>query len=132
MKTLILNLIIVSISLQFYAPKAISDDEENPKISWEQTTVNLGEVQKDKPVPATFTFDNISNEPIIISSVKASCGCTTSSYTKKPVQPGSKGNITITYNARKTGAFHKTVRVYLQGLANPVVLHVKGKVVQQL
>ncbi len=59
-----------------------------------------------------FVFTNVSNTPIQLIDVKASCGCTTPSWTKELVMPGQKGTITATYNTRnRPGKFTKTITV---------------------
>ena len=130
MNALISTLIIMVFLIHPGLSESSSDNDDLAEIQWKKTTIDLGELEKNKPAPATFVFNNTGKEPVIITSVKASCGCTTSKYTKKPVKPGRKGEITVTYNARKAGVFHKTVRVSIQGIEEPIVLHVKGKVIE--
>ena len=71
------------------------------------------------------------NEPLILSNVKASCGCTTPKYTQKPVMPGEKGVIDVHYNTNNVGGFSKTVTVTSNAVNNDrVVLRIKGNVKQ--
>jgi len=130
MKALFSTLIIMVLTLQLGSAAILSGNEDEAIIKWKKTTIDLGEIKMNKPAPATFVFNNTGKEPVIISSVKASCGCTTSKYTREPVKSGRKGEITVTYNARRVGTFHKTVRVSIQGIEEPIVLHVKGKVIE--
>ncbi len=59
-----------------------------------------------------FEFKNNGRVPIIINSVKASCGCTTPLWTKKPVLPNKVGLIKVTYNPlNRPSKFIKTVTV---------------------
>ena len=99
-----------------------------PNISWDKTLYDFGEIAKDKPVTAVFEFENKGDTPIMITSVKASCGCTATKYTKKPVPAGKSGTVEATYNARKAGPFRKNVRVMVQGVTESYLLVVKGKV----
>jgi hypothetical protein len=60
----------------------------------------------------TFVFTNVSNTPIQLLDVKASCGCTTPAWTKETVMPGQTGTIVATYNTRnRPGKFTKTITV---------------------
>ncbi len=130
MKALISTLIIIVFSFQLNA-ETINPGSEGPeKLKWDKITINLGEIEKNKAQAAEFIFKNTGDEPILITNVRASCGCTTSKYTKEPIKPGRKGEIVVTYNAKKIGPFHKTVRVSIQGIDEPVVLRVKGTVVE--
>jgi hypothetical protein len=67
---------------------------------------------------------------LIISSAKASCGCTNLQYDKEPVLPKKSVNISATYNAAVPGAFIKTITVVTNASEQPVVLQIKGTVIQ--
>lgn len=102
------------------------------KIRFIETEHNYGTIQKGGDGKCTFTFVNEGNEPLILSNVKASCGCTTPSYTQKPVMPGKEGTIDVKYNTNNPGGFSKTVTVTSNAVDNPrVVLKIKGNVVQE-
>ena len=65
-----------------------------------------------------------------MANVKASCGCTTPSYTQKPVMPGKTGEIGVRYNTNNPGGFTKTVTVTSNAVNEPrVVVKIKGNVV---
>jgi hypothetical protein len=73
---------------------------------------NFGTVPEGPAVTTDFEFKNIGKEPIILSNVQASCGCTTPSWTKEPVLPGKTGKISATYNTQgRPGQVTKTVTV---------------------
>ncbi len=40
-------------------------------------------------------------EPLIITSARASCGCTVPQKPEKPVLPGEVGEINVTYNTKE-------------------------------
>ena len=99
------------------------------KIRFTEMEHQYGTLQKGGNGDCEFEFWNDGNEPLILSNVKASCGCTTPSYTQKPVMPGEKGAIKVHYNTNNVGAFSKTVTVTSNAVDNPrVVLRIKGNV----
>lgn len=100
------------------------------KIKFEKTTHEFGELDKDAPAIYTFKFTNTSAEPVLLSRVKASCGCTTPSWTKEAVKPGETGEIKVQYNTSRVGPFTKTVTVTYDTLEKPVILYIKGDVKQ--
>jgi hypothetical protein len=83
------------------------------KIIWKFLEYDFGEIKLGSPVTATFEFKNSSLEPVFISNVRSSCGCTVADYSKKPIMPGGSSTISVTYNAQKDGSFNKTVTVFL-------------------
>jgi hypothetical protein len=75
-----------------------------------------------------FEFSNPGETPLVIYEVKASCGCTVPEWPKKPLNPGSKGEIIITYDAASPGTFYKEIKVHYNGSGSPVVLKIRGQV----
>ena len=68
------------------------------EIKFDKLIHNFGSFEESNPVQkATFTFTNVGNKPLIINQAIASCGCTVPSYTKKPIAPGEKGQISVTF-----------------------------------
>ncbi len=57
-----------------------------------------GEITDTTPVQHTFKFKNTSDKVITISSVRATCGCTTPQLNKKTYNPGEDGEIPVTFN----------------------------------
>lgn len=100
------------------------------KIVFAKVEHNYGTIKKGGDGKCQFEFENTGNEPLILSNVRASCGCTTPSYTKEPIMPGKKGTIDVTYNTNTVGGFTKTVTVTSNAVDNPrIVLKIKGNVV---
>lgn len=80
-----------------------------------------------------FVFTNSSGRPVKIVNVNASCGCTTPGWTKEPILPGKTGFIKASFDPKgRPGFFNKTLTVITDLDANPVVLQIKGNVVNQL
>ncbi|WP_294733735.1 DUF1573 domain-containing protein [uncultured Flavobacterium sp.] len=101
---------------------------EPSKVSWKESVHNFGEIEKGTPVSHDFSFKNTTDQTILITRVKASCGCTATKYTKTPIKPGQTANITATYNARNPGNFNKTITVSTNDTDAKKVLSIKGKV----
>lgn len=97
-------------------------------LKFEKEVYDFGNLEKGKPATYEFTFTNSSNETILISSVKPSCGCTAANYTKTPIKPGEKGFIAATYNAASVGNFTKNITVITSDTTAPKSLVIKGKV----
>ncbi|MEZ4825595.1 MAG: DUF1573 domain-containing protein [Bacteroidia bacterium] len=104
--------------------------QESEKIKFQETTFDFGVIKKDDKAVHTFTFTNVSAEPVSLTRVKASCGCTTPSWTKEEVKPGKTGEINVEYNTARVGPFTKTVTVNYDSLEKPVILYIKGEVKQ--
>ncbi len=103
-----------------------------PKIRFTEMEHNYGDILKGSDGKCAFTFFNDGNEPLILQNVKASCGCTTPSWTQKPVMPGESGTIDVKYNTNNVGNINKTITVTSNAVNNPrVTLRIKGNVKQE-
>lgn len=75
----------------------------------------------------TFTFKNSGSTPVVIQTVISSCGCTTPTWTKKPIMPGETGEIHITFlNDQGAFPFEKSLSVYITDIPKPVILRIRG------
>lgn len=97
-------------------------------MSWNLTEYNFGEIERNKAVTADFKFQNTGSSPLYILSAKGSCGCTVADYTKGEILPGAYGEVTATYNAAKVGLFNKTITVNANAGDGPIILKIKGEV----
>ena len=97
---------------------------------WAETSFNFGKVKKDVPISHEFTFVNTGSEPLVISSVSTTCGCTVTEYSKEPIPSGGKGYVKATYNAATIGMFTKPVTIKANTEEVVVMLTILGEVIQ--
>ena len=97
-------------------------------------TIDYGTVSKaDDNGVRIFEFSNTGNEPLIVTNVISTCGCTVPSKPKEPILPGKTGKIEIKYNMA-TGPIRKTITVETNATnydSGRVVLKIKGDVVEK-
>ncbi len=100
------------------------------KIVFEEQVHDFGSFLESDGVQTTsFKFKNEGEAPLVLSNVRASCGCTTPKWTREPVAPGASGTIDVSYNPKnRPGSFNKSVTVTSNSEASTVVLHITGKV----
>ena len=64
---------------------------QSSKILFEHSEHNFGDInEKDGKVSHKFSFKNDGDQPLLILSVKPSCGCTTPNWSKNPINPGDE------------------------------------------
>ena len=97
-------------------------------------TIDYGTVSKnDDNGLRIFEFTNTGNEPLIVTNVISTCGCTVPSKPKEPIMPGKSGKIEVKYNMA-TGPIRKTITVETNATNyenGRVVLKIKGDVVEK-
>ncbi|MCD8528708.1 MAG: DUF1573 domain-containing protein [Chitinophagales bacterium] len=103
--------------------------QNGAQISFQEDTHNFGEVSEGPKVSYEFNFTNTGTEPLVLSNVKASCGCTTPSWPKEPILPGENGTILVTYNtSNRVGKFNKTITITSNAEEATKVLKINGEV----
>lgn len=102
-----------------------------PVITFEKTSHDFGKINEaDGRVTTVFNFKNEGMTPLVLSNVRASCGCTTPKWTREPVEPGAVGTITVTYNPNgRPGRFSKTITVTSNAKEGTARLYIKGEVI---
>ena len=80
-------------------------------LKFKELSYDFGKIKQGAPVSHDFTFTNVSDNPAIIESAMASCGCTTPVWSRDPIEAGGTAKIVVGYNAYAEGSFTKTVTV---------------------
>jgi hypothetical protein len=106
--------------------------DKQSKMVFDQPLVYLGRITEGDSVSYTFHFRNKGNLPLQITSVNASCGCTTPKWSKELVQPGKKGFIKVTFDSHgKEGKVQKTITAYANTLPADNMVAFKIEVLPQ-
>ena len=98
----------------------------NTKVTIDKTSISLGRFNWQKEQKVTFTLKNTGNKPLVVQDINTSCGCTSVSYSKEPVQPGGELKLEVTYTAEHPEHFNKTIMVYCNMESSPLVLKIMG------
>ncbi|MEE4197482.1 MAG: DUF1573 domain-containing protein [Bacteroidales bacterium] len=132
MKKIILSLLLANLTIFGASSQeeinTNQDSKDLPEIYFEKTTHDFGKIEYQGDGTCEFTFKNTGNEPLLLTNVRASCGCTTPTWPKEPLKKGEKGTITVKYNTRIIGNFTKTIRVYSNAKTTPIMLKITGTV----
>ena len=98
-------------------------------VQWQTPTEHdFGKVYMDKPVRHVFPFLNTGDQPLILQTVRTTCGCTAAEWAETPIEPGQKGEVVIEFDAYIKGAFRKKIRVFFDKQKEPEILWVSGDV----
>jgi len=91
---------------------------------------DFGRIKAGELVKYSFVFTNNGDQPLELSNVQPSCGCTTAGDWSHKVMPGETGKVPIQFNsANFNGSVFKTVSVSSNDKQKPViVLQLKGTI----
>ena len=124
---------IVCLAAISYATALGRTPGEKVGVKFENLTYDFGNVKEDAgKVVHEFVYTNTGDSPVSILRAKASCGCTAPQYSRKPVMPGEKGSVTVTFRtARQRGEQNKDVRLRFKngsGKSEEISVHIIGVV----
>ncbi len=101
-----------------------------PKLYFEETEHNFGDMIQGERVVYGFKFVNIGGSDLVITRVSTSCGCTIGKYPQDPVSPGGEGIIEVTFDSKgRKGFQNKKVTILANTEPNTTTLRVKTKVI---
>jgi hypothetical protein len=99
-----------------------------PVIKFEKLEHDYGTIQQDANGDCEFKFKNVGKEPLVLSNVISSCGCTIPSWPKEPILPGKSASIKIHYDSHRVGTISKTITVLSNATEERVILTIKGNI----
>jgi hypothetical protein len=106
----------------------ISFTMNSQEFKFEEETIDYGKINKGSEGERIFVFTNIGDAPLIIQNVQSSCGCTIPEKPEKPIMPGKKGEIKVSYDTKRVGGFSKQITITSNAKITRKVLKIKGLV----
>ena len=113
MKKYFFLFVMLGLAAQGFAQENSTAKLNGPVITFEKKVHDFGDIFQGDKVEETFKFTNTGKEPLIITNVQVTCGCTTpKGWPRDPIVPGGKGELTVAFNsAGKMGRQNKVVTV---------------------
>lgn len=116
--------------------KALKELKEQQRIEAESVTTmkidkdihDFGKVTEGVENHCTFLVTNTGNKPLVLSDVKASCGCTTPSKPEGPIAPGKSDKIEVGFKPNGKGVVEKTITITANTEPRLTMLKVKADV----
>ncbi len=106
-----------------------ANNPNKSEFKFDKEVHDFGSVGEGPSAAYEFKFTNTGNEPLILTNVVASCGCTTPKWSREPVQKGKSGSILVSYDTNgRPGPFNKAVTISSNAKTPVKVLYIKGTV----
>jgi len=87
-------------------------------IAFAENSKEFGDITQGDVVEHVFTFENTGDEPLIITTVNVTCGCTATEWPREPILPGGESSIKVKFNsAGKMGRQNKVITVVSNSVA---------------
>ncbi|MEO9481825.1 MAG: DUF1573 domain-containing protein [Ekhidna sp.] len=111
---------LLLVGLSFFATAQEEEPMTGPKISFTEKSFDFGEITQGEKVEHVFTFENSGNEPLILSDVRTTCGCTAPEWPREAIAPGKTGKLKVVFNSSgKMGMQNKVITVMSNAVNNP-------------
>ena len=110
----------------FLAIFCISGLTNAQEFKFEKEIIDYGKITEGTEGKRVFEFTNIGDAPLIIKNIKSSCSCTVPKKPEKPIMPGKKGQIEVSYDTKKLGGFSKSFTIFSNAKTERKNLTIKG------
>ncbi len=102
-----------------------------PVVQWVKSVHDFGVFNEaDGKQSCEMLLTNAGDEPLFITRVQPTCGCTAGEYPRAAIAPGDTVSVTLTYNpANRPGEFNKDVYVYTNTMPTRSVVTIRGNVI---
>lgn len=100
------------------------------ELDFSPSTWDFGDIREENGrVRHTFTGVNRTEKPLVILDVVTSCGCTAPEFSRKPIPPGGRTQIVVTFDPTdRPGLFTKKLGVYSSERIKVAELTIRGNV----
>ncbi len=113
---------ILSFVAVFFITLTVSAQE----FKFETETIDYGKIALGSEGKRVFEFTNVGDAPLIIKDIISTCGCTVPSKPEKPIMPGEKGEIEVSYDTKKPGGFSKAITIISNAKKSRKMIKIKG------
>lgn len=112
MKRIFGVIMLMAVFISSYGQEVAEETEAGPRIVFIEDAFDFGDIQQGDKVEHTFEFENAGSEPLVLSNVLTTCGCTASDWPREPIIPGEMASLKVTFNsAGKMGVQNKIITV---------------------
>lgn len=124
--SVLFSVLLISSIMAFSQDKGKGKEE----MLFDKTSHDFGDLAYGSDGTVVFKFRNNSKQPMALTNVKSSCGCTVPTWSREPIKPGESSDIIVKYNTNIPGTFNKTIQVFSSANNSPVRLSIMGSVAQ--
>ena len=109
--------------------KTGQDAQGKPVMVFDTLIHDFGTIIEGEKVVCYFDYGNGGEEDLLITTVEATCGCTTPSWSHEPLGPGEKESLEIIFDASgRSGEQRKLVTVKSNASNQVVQLTIRARI----
>ena len=92
----------------------------------------LGAIQQGTQGNYSIRIQNQSQEPLLLSNVRGSCGLSVPSWPGNPIEPGQEATIQIRYDTSRLGSVNRNLTIHSNAWNSRFILKVFGEVIPRI
>lgn len=127
---LFIGFLTFTINAQEKAVTKPVQDPNAPAFKFDTEIIDYGKIEHNSNGVRVFKFKNIGKSPLVINSIKSTCGCTVPKKPEDPIMPGETGEIEVKYATNRVGGFSKMITINSNVPGTPKRLRIKGIVMK--
>lgn len=121
-------ILVFALSLSAQEDAEKSKKVKEPEITFEKTVHDYGQIYQHDNGQCEFKFKNTGKADLILTTCRASCGCTVPEWPHEAIAPGKTAVIKVKYDTGRLGPINKTITVESNAVNNRLELRIKGNV----
>ena len=127
--------VVIALTLSSCGRKTTRKDGSalQSSIQLDSISAHIGTFPKSASTRTTvFTFTNVGDAPLEFLDHDVSCGCVSAAFPEKPVKPGKKGEIHVTFRGKNKDAGKIYYKVYAETHGDPrvIILRIHGQMTE--
>ncbi len=121
--------ILLLLSWFIAPPNGFAPTQTTAVVKWiTEVDHDFGSLRKGDTGRFVFQFQNALDEPIVLETVRTTCGCTAADWPEAPIEPGATGEVIIDFDADRIGDFRKKITVFFNKQRKAETLWISGEV----
>ena len=129
-KIVVLLFVLGLVASSVYSQEGNTTPTSASEITFKSVEHDFGMLPYEGDGTCEFIFKNTGKEPLILTNVKSSCGCTIPTWPREPIGVKEEASIKVKYDTKRQGKFHKTITVFSNATNSPIQLSILGEVEQ--
>lgn len=106
------------------------ESDEFPEITFDQKTIDFGDIPQGADGRRNITFFNSGNAPLVMQSVRSSCSCVTvRKWSKDTIFEGKIAILEVQFDTRTVFRINKSISIYANTKENPTIVRIHGNIV---
>jgi hypothetical protein len=127
--------LMLAIGVLYRKPNVLKYDKQRnmllkTKVHIDTNMIDLGDLPLKSSIRGKYIIHNMGEEDFAIDGIMTNCSCTKAEYSKDVIKPKGSTTILLKYDSTRLGVFQSTGIVSSNATTGPVLLVLRGNVIE--